>query len=343
MNTYIFYHDNCSDGLTAAAIFNYWIQKHDFQNKKKYHFVAGHFQMSVEDLPDLSKSIVYFLDFSFKKDLFKHVLSKASKTFLIDHHKSAYDELEEFIKQPDKYNLYTVFNLNECGASLTWNYLFPNVTLPLVVKHIKDRDIWIWKEPYSKEYLAYLDLIDLNLEEYNKHYQTVLNLSQIDFDLYYKKAIEIGSVMMIQKINMVKPIIKNTRYLSFESFCRMFKKELKDILNCENVIDTNTDKLLLTAKEICIVNTPSLFVSNVSEALIDNGSSFLLIGYNFTQDGIRFSIRSRKDVDSISVAKLINHKAGGHPTASGAFISWEDWNSIHIKNNTPLFQLLNSY
>ncbi len=324
MNTYIFYHSSCTDGLSAAAIFNYWIQKHDFQNKKKYHFIAGHFQMSIEDLPDLSKSIVYFLDFSFKKDLFKHVLSKASKTFLIDHHKSAYDELEEFIKQPDKYNLYTVFNLNECGTSLTWNYLFPNVTVPLVVKHIKDRDIWIWKEPYSKEYLAYLDLIELTLEEYNKHYQMVLNLSQIDFDLYYKKAIEIGSVMMIQKANMVKPIIKNTRYLSFNSFCKMFKKELKDILNCENTIGAGTDKLLLTAKEICIVNTPSLFVSDVSEALIDNGSSFLLIGYNFTQDGVRFSIRSRKDVDSISVAKLINHKAGGHQTASGGFLTYQE-------------------
>ena len=345
MNTYIIYHGTgCSDGLTSAAIFNYWINKNDFQHKEKYHFIAGHFQMTIQDLPDLSNSIVYFLDFSFKKDLFKYVLDTASQTFLIDHHKSAYDELEEFIKQPTKYNLYTSFNLNECGSSLTWMYLFPNTPLPLIIKHIKDRDIWIWKEQNSKEYLAYLDLIPLNLKSYTEHYQMVLNLPSADFFLYYQKAIELGTILMKQKANLVKPTIKNVRYLSLINFCNLFKKQYKDILNYEVIENsTNIDNILWQIEGTSIVNTPSLFVNDVSEALIDNYNSYLLIGYTFAHDGIRFSVRSHRYINSIVVAKLINDKAGGHVQSSGAFVSWSDWNNIHIKQQTPLFKLLNTY
>lgn len=346
MNTYIIYHGTgCSDGLTSAAIFDHWINKHDFQNKEKYHFIAGHFQMTAEELPDFTESVVYFLDFSFKKDLFKHVLTTASKTFLIDHHKSAYQELKEFIENSDKYNLKIIFDLNECGSSLTWMYLFPNTPLPLVIKHIKDRDIWIWREDKSKEYLSYLDLVPLTLQDYKTHYNMVLNLVSTDFFLYYDKAIKLGDILMKQKINLVKPTIENVRYLSLINFCNLFKKEFKDILN-ENIISENIESFNIFASQangVAISNTPSLFVNNVSEALIDNNTSLLLISYVFGKDGIRFSIRSHRYINSITVAKLINDKAGGHPKSSGAFVNWHDWNNIHIKQQTPLFKLLNTY
>ena len=345
MNTYIIYHGTgCSDGLTSAAIFNYWINKNDFQHKEKYHFIAGHFQMTIQDLPDLSNSIVYFLDFSFKKDLFKYVLDTASQTFLIDHHKSAYDELEEFIKQPTKYNLYTSFNLNECGSSLTWMYLFPNTPLPLIIKHIKDRDIWIWKEQNSKEYLAYLDLIPLNLKSYTEHYQMVLNLPSADFFLYYQKAIELGTILMKQKANLVQPSIDNIRYYSLLNFCNLFGIPYTDILNHANTDKTtDIDTLICKVEGLGISNCPSVFVNDVSEAVVDNGNSDLLIGYNFSQDGIRFSIRSSKYINSISIAKLINDKAGGHVQSSGAFVNWHDWDNIHVEQKTPLYRMLNMY
>ena len=345
MNTYIIYHGTgCSDGLTSAAIFDHWINKHDFQNKEKYHFIAGHFQMTAEELPDFTESVVYFLDFSFKKDLFKHVLTTASKTFLIDHHKSAYQELKEFIENSDKYNLKVIFDLNECGSSLTWMYLFPNTPLPLVIKHIKDRDIWIWREDKSKEYLSYLDLVPLTLQDYKTHYNMVLNLVSTDFFLYYDKAIKLGDILMKQKINLVKPTIENVRYLSLINFCDLFEISYKDILNYELIEPhIDVDNILWRIEGACIVNTPSLFVNDVSEALIDNGDSYLLIGYTFAHDGIRFSVRSHRYINSIVVAKLINDKAGGHPKSSGAFVNWHDWNNIHIKQQTPLFKLLNTY
>ena len=52
-----------------------------------------------------------------------------------------------------------------------------------IVKHIKDRDIWIWKEPYSKEYLAYLDLVELTLEEYNNY--KVINIDEFNTTIEY--------------------------------------------------------------------------------------------------------------------------------------------------------------
>ena len=128
------------------------------------------------------------------------------------------------------------------------------------------------------------------------------------------------------------------------NFCNLFKKQYKDILNCEVIEDNiNIDNILWQIEGTSIVNTPSLFVNDVSEALIDNGDSYLLIGYTFAHDGIRFSIRSHRYINSIAVAKLINDKAGGHQTASGAFITWDDWNNIHIKQQTSLFKLLNTY
>lgn len=290
MKQYIIYHDKCTDGLTSAAIFNYWIEKHSYRNAHDYEFIPGYFQMKKEDLEKLKDGVVFFLDFSLKKDLFEYVLDIANNVVLIDHHKGAYDELNHLFNRS---NLKVVFDLEECGSTLTWKYLFSNVEVPLIIKHVRDRDIWKWENKNSKAYLASLDMNPFALESFISFYSTFFPMTDEDKAKQYNGMVETGKTLLLQKENMVRVILDNVRYINY--------------LGYENV---------------AVCNCNFLFTNDVSENLIDNGTVNILITYQDSFEGRKFSIRSRDGFDSISIAKSLDVKGGGHPKASGAFISY---------------------
>lgn len=292
MKKYIIYHDKCTDGLTSAAIFNYWIEKHSYYHAHDYEFIPGHFQMKKEDIEKLKDGVVFFLDFSFKKELFEYVLSIANNVVLIDHHKGAYDELNHLFESN---NLKVVFDLNECGSSLTWKYLFPNEDLPLIVQHVKDRDIWKWENKNSKAYLATLDTHPFTLESFISFYSTFFCLPEKDRNSIYREMIETGEVLLLQKENMTRVILENVRYVNY-----------------------------LEQQDVAVCNCNFLFTNDVSEKLIDNGTVNVLITYQDSLLGRKFSIRSRDGFDAISIAKSLDLNGGGHPKASGAFIPYSN-------------------
>jgi oligoribonuclease NrnB/cAMP/cGMP phosphodiesterase (DHH superfamily) len=66
------------------------------------------------------------------------------ETHIIDHHKTALDDLSGFTESAlSKFT----FDMNECGASLTWKTLFPDEPMPVFLEFIKDRDLWDFKYP----------------------------------------------------------------------------------------------------------------------------------------------------------------------------------------------------
>jgi len=138
----VLYHGNCYDGFGAA--YAAW---------KYYGDRAEYIPVSYgQEPPDVKDCTVYILDFSYKRDVLLKMKESALSLFVIDHHKTAEEDLNglEFCH----------FDMNHSGAWLTWVYFNPicqdGVTsgeycVPELIRHIEDRDLWRFKLDRSKE------------------------------------------------------------------------------------------------------------------------------------------------------------------------------------------------
>ncbi len=142
----IIYHGNCMDGSTAAWCF--WRKYRD-----QADFVAGYFD---QPAPDVAGRSVFLLDFSYKRPIVAAMLQSAASVTLIDHHKSA---LEDLANLP---GLHYFTDLERSGATLAWDYLFPGEARPSLLNHIEDRDLWRFQLPATREILAGLYSYDFS-------------------------------------------------------------------------------------------------------------------------------------------------------------------------------------
>jgi oligoribonuclease NrnB/cAMP/cGMP phosphodiesterase (DHH superfamily) len=127
------YHANCLDGYGAAyALYR------KFSSKL---FYAA--QYSREPPYSLIKdNEVYIVDFSYSKAIMQQLCDLAGSVTLIDHHKTAIEELSDF----EHKKLIKKLDINASGAVLTWEFLELG-PLPEVYKRIQDRDLWRWEYP----------------------------------------------------------------------------------------------------------------------------------------------------------------------------------------------------
>lgn len=193
----VIYHGNCPDGFGAA-----WCFYHAGSLKGiNYEFHAGIYQ---DPPPDVTDAIVYLVDFSYKRPIVEEMLSKAKKVYLIDHHKSALEDLasleaENFIKFTD---------MNRSGAGLAWDFLFPGSPRPALINIIEDRDLWRFKFPNTKEICAGL---------FAKPYDFVLwNDLMYNGTEELRKAGEAINEKFLKDLNEFLPL--TSRYMALGSF-----------------------------------------------------------------------------------------------------------------------------
>lgn len=128
---WILYHANCYDGFGAA-----WSAKQnpDFANSQ---FVAMNYH---DPLPDIKPGdSVYMVDYSRKRSEIE-ALVQACQVTILDHHKSAIENLEGLYHP----NLTMVLDTKRSGAMITWNYFNPDRLPPALIQHIQDRDLWLF-------------------------------------------------------------------------------------------------------------------------------------------------------------------------------------------------------
>ena len=139
---YIIYHKDCMDGISSAYIARNSLERNNV-------VVPIPLQYSGEDelfkLNLTKQDICYFVDFSLKRDKMLELAELVDRIVVIDHHKTAEAEL---VNLPE--NVEVNFNMNESGATLTWLYFYDK-PIPEIFEYIKDRDLWNWKLPYSRE------------------------------------------------------------------------------------------------------------------------------------------------------------------------------------------------
>lgn len=124
------YHGNCADGFGAAWVFKNFADR-------EFDFHAGVYQ---DAPPDVDGRDVYLVDFSYKLPVVEQLRECASRLVLIDHHKTAIDDLRPLI---DSGAIEALVDLRSSGAMLAWQWFNGNMTAPpMLLRHIEDRDLW---------------------------------------------------------------------------------------------------------------------------------------------------------------------------------------------------------
>ena len=136
------YHSNCADGFGAAWVFKRY-------SNREFDFHPGVYQ---DAPPDVTGRDVYLVDFSYKRAIVEAMLDRAKTIVLIDHHKTAIDDLAPLIEAN---RIESLVSLEHSGAVLAWEYLsVPNTTMPQLLHHIEDRDLWRFALARTREIQA---------------------------------------------------------------------------------------------------------------------------------------------------------------------------------------------
>jgi len=284
----VIYHKQCMDGIASAAVYYMY-------NPEAVFIPVQHGTVEAKDIITTIENVigekltkehkVLFLDFSIDVKQLIDISKLVSDLIIIDHHKTFIEGSKQL---GDYKNINIIFDINESGATLTWDYVFNTLDYPYIydrtyAEYVKDRDIWIWKMPYSKEFNNGLRdfVFDLNSgDTYITKFIDATNMSTVTF---IDKGDEIGRcVNKIVKGNIA------TNKLSLVT------------LRSKDYIFTNvTNEISETGNVLCLkYNLPSL-----TYFILANGD-------------VIFSLRSTDELGDISeLAKY--YKGGGHSNAAG--------------------------
>lgn len=142
--TICIYHANCADGFAAAWV----VKEYGRKTNTPIEFIPGVYQ---EPPPNVSGAFVIMVDFSYKREIIKQMAKEASGILILDHHKTAMEDLEDL----DLPNVTAVFDMDKSGAMITWNY-FNSIEnpRPTLLQHIQDRDLWKFELLFTREIQA---------------------------------------------------------------------------------------------------------------------------------------------------------------------------------------------
>lgn len=157
----VVYHDKCLDGFTAA-----WVAW-------KCYPEAEFYPHSYEQLfdPEICRGrTVFILDYSFKHRTMERIQAISSRLAILDHHKSAEQELAPMKPRPgDRF----IFDKNRSGASLAWDYFFTGQPKPLLVQLVEDYDLWKFQHPETLTLHCYLNSFPPSFEQWERIYDSL--------------------------------------------------------------------------------------------------------------------------------------------------------------------------
>jgi oligoribonuclease NrnB/cAMP/cGMP phosphodiesterase (DHH superfamily) len=154
------YHGNCADGFAAA-----WVVNRFFKGEVDFHpAIYG------QEPPDVAGRVVIMVDFSYKRPVLEAMAPPADSIIILDHHKTAHEDLIAFdvsdredgpvtwlkahdILNWDK-NVIALFDMERSGATMTWDFFYPDTPRPRLLNHIEDRDLWLFKLEGTREIQA---------------------------------------------------------------------------------------------------------------------------------------------------------------------------------------------
>lgn len=297
------YHKNCADGFGAA----YAVWKKFGNNCRYYPSGYG------DPLPSIIPGeIIVIVDFSYPADILEAMLkiSQAGSILVIDHHKTAKNNLEKFPIVPSYEDIrelntnYTpfgyftenfvgqigcVFDMNQSGAMLTYKFFHPNTPIPQLIEHIQDRDLWKFQLSFTKEIQANLFSYEYDFKIWDYIFRLTSN-NQDEFD----KFIESGKAIL--------------------------RKHEKDILE---LIEATKRRMVIAGVDVPVINVPYTMGSDACE-ILSKGEPFAAYYWDKSSGERAFGLRSqiKGGMDVSEIAK--RYGGGGHKNAAG-FIATKGW------------------
>jgi len=115
---YVIYHAHCLDGITAAAA------AYSYCNWQmlSYQFIPMNAGKLPEEMLHQKNKSLLFLDVCPSLKDYLYMLSNGCHIFIIDHHKTALEELNDYKEKH-------IFDMNHSGAYLAWDYFYPDLNL----------------------------------------------------------------------------------------------------------------------------------------------------------------------------------------------------------------------
>lgn len=278
MNKLCIYHGNCADGFTSA-----WIVRKALGADVKFH--AGVYQ---DAPPDVEGKDVFLVDFSYRRNVLEEMGRSARSITILDHHKTAAEDLMGLPQPPDWYTaggvpfpgVTALFDMNRSGAGITWDYFF-TAPRPALVNHVEDRDLWRFALRKTREIQASVFAYPYDFKAWD--YLMSADPEQLAME---GEAIE--------------------------------RKHFKDIRELVTVV---TRRMNIGGYNVPIANLPYTLTSDAGH-LLAKGEPFAGCYWD-TPSGRVFSLRSQDDgLDVGDIAKL--YGGGGHKHASGFRLAYQD-------------------
>lgn len=272
------YHGNCQDGFGAA-----WAVRYALGDAVEFY--PGVYQ---DDPPDVSGRDVLLVDFSYKRGVLDAMADKARSICVLDHHKSAQEDLAGLPVVGTLYSplpgLRALFDMERSGAGLAWDYFNQGERRPRLIDHIEDRDLWRFKLPYTRLISAAL---------FSRPY---------DFDLWdeYMASDDLSSL-----------IIEGGA---------IDRKHKQDIANLLPVVRR---EMVIGGIRMPVANLPLTLTSDAGHKMA-SGANGIAACYWDTLDGRVFSLRSTDDGPDCQAIAVI-YGGGGHARAAGFRVplGWE--------------------
>lgn len=271
----VLYHANCWDGFCAA-----WVARKAMGEIEAVPVQYG------QDPPDVAGRQVFILDFSYKRAVLEEMSQHAQSIVVLDHHKTAKEDLEAVGRDPftgylsGGKTLLCIFDMNKSGGRLAWEYFavpqssLANCPVPWLVEYTEDRDLWRHALPNSREINASLRTLPLDFTAWDLLHQAS-NLQVMTVE---------GAAILRREKQIIDEHVGHAREIE------------------------------LDGHKVLTVNATVLFSDIAGE--LAKGRPFGTCYFD-RQDGKRqWSLRSRDDgVDVSAIAKA--HGGGGHRNAAG--------------------------
>ena len=269
------YHGNCADGFGAA-----WAVRHALGDSVEFH--AGVYG---NPPPDVAGRGVILVDFSYKRPILIELAQKATWLRVIDHHKTAAEDLHELWREPalDGRAVEVLFDMERSGAGLAWDVFHPGTPRPPLIDHIEDRDLWRFKLDGTREI------------------QAAVFSYPYDFGVW-------DGLMAPEAL----PVLR-------AAGVALERKHFKDL---DELLAVTQRTMRLGGHVVPVANLPYTFTSDAGHRMAQ-GHPFAACYWD-TPDGRVFSLRSTADgLDVSAVAK--SYGGGGHRRAAGFRmpIGWE--------------------
>lgn len=273
---YVIYHGgNCPDGF-GSALCAYKYFKDLGSHQPVFHAAKFGILPPVDEIKD---KCVLICDFSYKKDILQKLLTQVKKLLILDHHKTAQDDLKDL---PDENK---IFRMDHSGAYITWKYFFRDTSpVPKGILYIEDNDIWKKEMVNTYEVTAFIFTLPLTFEAYEK---------LLDDNYILTEAIMQGIGIVKQNNILISKALKNAA----PKFVQIGDKYYF-------VAHLNTTELKSELGNKVFSEYPNINFS-------------LMYSHSDYNNSTSFSLRSLDTATDVSeIAKLYN--GGGHRNASGA-------------------------